>query len=102
MCWQWAEVCVGNGMGRISTTNGWPGPACCLLAWFDVSTRDPGRWNVGRAGVYGHGLPARFLHQLPPVPARVPDYGAGGKLVTRRCGWFCPIMELSKNKMSER
>src|SRR6266851_10045380 len=81
LCGHRAEYAIANGLGCLSPTIGWPGPACCLPAWFDVSSRDPGRWHVGRAGVYGYGLPARFLHQLPPVPARVPDYGAGGELV---------------------
>src|SRR5581483_10603017 len=36
---------------------------------------------MGRTGVHGYGFPARFLHQLPSVPARIPDPGAGGELV---------------------
>ena len=36
----------------------------------------PGR-RVGRAGVHGDGLSVRLLDQLPPLPARVPDHGAG-------------------------
>src|SRR5262249_12069833 len=35
----------------------------------------PGR-HLGRATIHGHGLPVGLLHQLPPVPARVPADGA--------------------------
>ena len=34
------------------------------------------RRRLGRARVHRHRLPRRLLHQLPPLPARVPDDGA--------------------------
>jgi squalene synthase HpnC len=33
--------------------------------------------NLGRAAVHRHRLSVRLLHQLPPVPACVPDHGSG-------------------------
>src|SRR3954453_19966890 len=35
------------------------------------------RRRLGRAGVHRHWLPRRLLHQLPPLPARLPDQRPG-------------------------
>ena len=44
------------------------------VAWL---RRHPARRRrLGRAAVHRHRLPLRLLHQLPPLPADVPDHGA--------------------------
>ena len=43
-----------------------------------VPRRDPARGrHVGRAVVHRDRLPGRLLHQLPPLPARLPGHGTG-------------------------
>ncbi len=44
------------------------------VAWLVSTQRADG--ELGRAAVHRHGLPVRLLHQLPPLPAHVPDHGA--------------------------
>ena len=44
------------------------------LRWLVETQRPDG--ELGRAVVHRHRLPGRLLHQLPPVPARVPGDGA--------------------------
>src|SRR6185437_104852 len=60
--------------------------ARCGVAGADAAFR----WELGRATVHRHRVPRRFLHQLPPVPARVPDQRArplrGGGVMTGGSG----------------
>ena len=43
------------------------------------------RRQLGRAVVHRHRLPRRLLHQLPPLPARLPGHGARAAARGRRC-----------------
>src|SRR5207249_6869169 len=57
-----------------------------LPPWPGVSSCHPDRWHVGRARAHGYRLPARLLHQLPPLPAPVPHHGAGRDAQLTTCG----------------
>src|ERR1019366_4911759 len=62
-----AQESDGSWFGRGGAA--WPGRARgCPLAHRTAATG----WQLGRAGVHRHGLPRRLLHQLPPVPSRLP------------------------------
>ena len=43
------------------------------VAWLVSTQRPDGGWDEPQ--YTGHGLPVRLLHQLPPLPADVPDHG---------------------------
>ena len=51
-------------------------------AWPSWSRPSGRRRLVGRAVVHRHRVPRRLLHQLPPLPARVPGHGARAVLAT--------------------